>query len=73
MGKYQLSEKGERIKLVLIGQTPGDGNITFDNFVQACVTIKTLTDSFRRFDTDNDGWIQINYEQFLELVIKQRI
>ncbi|KAI8887662.1 EF-hand [Backusella circina FSU 941] len=48
------------------------GNITFDNFVQACVTVKTLTDSFRQFDTDNDGWIQINYEQFLSLVIKQR-
>ena len=41
----------------------GQGNITFDNFVQACVTVKTLTDSFRQFDTDNDGWIQINYEQ----------
>ncbi|KAI8970600.1 hypothetical protein BDB01DRAFT_814828 [Pilobolus umbonatus] len=50
----------------------GHGTITFDNFVQACVTVKTLTDSFRQFDTDNDGWIQINYEQFLDLVIRQR-
>lgn len=50
----------------------GKGNITFDNFVQACVTVKSLTDSFRQFDTDSDGWIQINYEQFLELVIRQR-
>jgi Ca2+-binding EF-hand superfamily protein len=41
----------------------GQGNVTFDNFVQACVNVKTLTDSFRSFDTDNDGWIQINYEQ----------
>lgn len=40
----------------------GRGDVTFDNFVQACVTVKTLTDSFRKFDTDNDGWIQINYE-----------
>ncbi|KAI8369451.1 uncharacterized protein BYT42DRAFT_584524 [Radiomyces spectabilis] len=50
----------------------GKGDVTFDNFVQACVNIKTLTDSFQRFDTDRDGWIQINYEQFLELVIRQR-
>jgi Ca2+-binding EF-hand superfamily protein len=41
----------------------GKGDVTFDNFVQACVTMKTLTDSFRQFDNDQDGWIQINYEQ----------
>ncbi|KAG0184321.1 Programmed cell death protein 6 [Apophysomyces sp. BC1034] len=53
-------------------KSTGNGNVTFDNFVQACVTVKTLTDSFRAFDTDNDGWIAINYEQFLELVVRQR-
>lgn len=42
--------------------TTGKGDVTFDNFVQACVSIKSLTDSFRRFDTDGDGWIQIKYE-----------
>ena len=50
----------------------GKGDVTFDNFVQACVTMKTLTDSFRQFDNDQDGWIQINYEQFLDLVVRQR-
>ncbi|RIB05460.1 hypothetical protein C2G38_2133243 [Gigaspora rosea] len=50
----------------------GKGDVTFDNFVQSCVTVKTLTDSFRRYDTDNDGWIMINYEQFLELVVNNR-
>ncbi|KAI9262692.1 hypothetical protein BY458DRAFT_515108 [Sporodiniella umbellata] len=53
-------------------KTKGKGDVSFDNFVQACVTVKTLTDSFRQFDTDADGWIQINYEQFLELVARQR-
>ncbi|KAI8338227.1 hypothetical protein BC941DRAFT_424968 [Chlamydoabsidia padenii] len=52
-------------------KTQGKGNVTFDNFVQACVMVKTLTDSFRGFDTDQDGWIQINYEQFLDLVVRQ--
>ncbi|KAI8889480.1 EF-hand [Backusella circina FSU 941] len=73
---YNLSDNFIRVlvqKFDKYGHTPGSGNITFDNFVQACVTIKTLTDSFRHFDTDNDGWIQINYEQFLQLVITQRI
>ncbi|CAG8588580.1 11269_t:CDS:2 [Paraglomus brasilianum] len=50
----------------------GKGNVTFDNFVQSCVTIKTLTDAFRRFDTDNDGWIMISYEEFLRLVVNNR-
>ena len=40
----------------------GKGDVTFDNFVQACVTVKTLTDSFKQYDTDCDGWIQIKYE-----------
>jgi Ca2+-binding EF-hand superfamily protein len=50
----------------------GKGEVTFDNFVQACVTVKTLTDSFRQFDNDSDGWIQINYEQFMDLIVRQR-
>lgn len=48
---------------LFIGARTGRGDVTFDNFVQASVTVKTLTDSFRKFDTDNDGWIQISYEQ----------
>ncbi|KIM57611.1 hypothetical protein SCLCIDRAFT_1219291 [Scleroderma citrinum Foug A] len=48
------------------GPTPG---ITFDRFVRACVTVKTLTEAFQRVDTDNDGWIQINYEEFMKLCI----
>jgi len=45
------------------------GDITFDRFVRACVVIKTLTESFQRMDTDRDGWIQINYEQFMKIVL----
>jgi len=48
------------------GPSPG---ITFDRFVRACVVVKTLTESFQAVDTDRDGWIQINYEQFLKIVL----
>ncbi|THH06751.1 hypothetical protein EW145_g3864 [Phellinidium pouzarii] len=44
------------------GPPPG---ITFDRFVRACIVVKTLTESFRRMDSDGDGWIQVNYEQFM--------
>jgi peflin len=48
------------------GPPPG---ITFDRFVRACVVVKTLTEAFQTVDTDRDGWIQINYEQFLKIVL----
>ncbi|KAJ1721399.1 hypothetical protein LPJ53_004061 [Coemansia erecta] len=50
----------------------GRGAITFDNFINACVTIRSLTDSFRRLDTDQDGWANINYDTFLQLVISNK-
>ncbi|CAO3664017.1 unnamed protein product [Rhizopus microsporus] len=40
----------------------GNGEITFDNFVQACVTLSTLTNLFRSRDYENRGSITINYE-----------
>ena len=48
------------------GAPPG---ISFDRFVRACVVIKTLTESFQRLDNDRDGWIQINYDQFMQTVL----
>ncbi|CAO3683028.1 unnamed protein product [Umbelopsis ramanniana] len=68
---YNLSDKFINL-LIQKYDKYGRGDVTFDNFVQASVTVKTLTDSFRKFDTDNDGWIQISYEQFLELVVNNR-
>jgi len=43
--------------------------ITFDRFVRACVVIKQLTEAFQKVDTDRDGWIQINYDQFMAIVL----
>jgi len=48
------------------GQASG---ITFDRFVRACVVVKTLTESFTRADTDRDGWIQVSYDQFMQMVL----
>ncbi|RPD57828.1 EF-hand [Lentinus tigrinus ALCF2SS1-7] len=43
--------------------------ITFDRFVRACVVIKQITETFQKLDTDRDGWVQINYEQFMHTVL----
>ena len=61
----------------------GDGQISFDMFVQSMVTLKTLTDVFKQFvlmsdeadfrlDTDRDGFVTIGFEQFLEIILRQR-
>ncbi|GJE90860.1 EF-hand domain-containing protein [Phanerochaete sordida] len=48
------------------GPKPG---ITFDRFVRACVLVRTLTEAFKTRDTDHDGWIQVNYEDFMVMVL----
>ena len=46
----------------------GKGQIYFDAFVHLCVTLQTITGSFRQRDTDMDGVITIGYEDFLAIV-----
>lgn len=48
------------------GSEVGEATITFDRFMRACVFVKQFTESFNNLDTDKDGWLQLNYEQFLQ-------
>ncbi|XP_015930733.1 programmed cell death protein 6 isoform X2 [Parasteatoda tepidariorum] len=45
-------------------------SITFDDYIQACVTLQSLTAAFRAHDTDMTGVIRISYEEFLIMVVK---
>lgn len=49
-----------------LGTQVGDQAITFDRFMRACVFVKQFTESFESLDTDKDGRLQLNYEQFLK-------
>jgi len=51
------------------GRGAPSAGISFDRFVRACVVIKQLSEAFQRLDTDRDGWIQINYDQFMQTVL----
>lgn len=51
----------------------GRGTILFDDFIQCCIVLYTLTSAFRQFDTDQDGVITIHYEQFLQMVFGLKI
>ena len=47
-------------------QSPGgEGGMSFDLFVQSCIGLKRMTDVFKRYDTDRDGYITLSFEEFL--------
>ncbi|KAG0268769.1 Alpha-1 3/1 6-mannosyltransferase alg-2 [Linnemannia exigua] len=68
---YNLSEAIVQL-IVTKYDVRGQGDISFDNFVQSCVTIQTLTSAFRRIDVAGTGVVTMTYEQFLGLVINNR-
>lgn len=64
---YRLSDKFYQL-ITRKYDRDAQGKIYFDSFVQLCVTLQTMTSAFRSHDTDQDGIIQISYEDFLCLV-----
>ncbi|KAF2088143.1 EF-hand [Saccharata proteae CBS 121410] len=43
----------------------GENAIGFDLFVQACISLKRMTDVFKKYDEDRDGYITLSFEEFL--------
>jgi hypothetical protein len=39
--------------------------MSFDMFVQSCISLKRMTDVFKKYDTDRDGYITLSFEEFL--------
>lgn len=46
-------------------KSPNRHGMSFDLFVQACITLKRMTDVFKRYDDDRDGYITVSFEEFL--------
>ncbi|KAH9384967.1 hypothetical protein HPB48_026999 [Haemaphysalis longicornis] len=55
--------------LIMKYDREGKGSITFDDFILCCLSLQALTDTFRRYDTDQDGLINIRYEDFIKAVL----
>ncbi|XP_042208301.1 programmed cell death protein 6-like isoform X1 [Homarus americanus] len=51
----------------------GKGVVHFDDFIQCCIVLHTLTQAFSYHDSDRDGVITISYEQFLHMVFSLRV
>ena len=39
--------------------------MSFDLFVQSCIVLKRMTDVFKKYDDDRDGYITLSFEEFL--------
>ena len=50
----------------------GNEAMSFDLFVQSCLTLKRLTDVFIRYDNDRDGFITLSFEDFLTEILQSR-
>jgi len=64
---YRLSERMYTILITKFDRT-GQGSINFDDFIQCCIILQILTNSFRFRDYTKSGWITIGYEDFLSMV-----
>jgi len=42
-----------------------EGKMSFDLFVQSCIILKRMTDVFKKYDDDRDGYITLSFEEFL--------
>ncbi|GFT93893.1 programmed cell death protein 6 [Nephila pilipes] len=69
---YRLSDNFYSL-LVRKFDRDGTNTIKFDDFIQCCVLLQSLTAAFKYHDTDFDGWIRISYEEFLTLVFSLRM
>uniref|UniRef100_A0A1I8IUU3 Programmed cell death protein 6 n=1 Tax=Macrostomum lignano TaxID=282301 RepID=A0A1I8IUU3_9PLAT len=69
---YRLSDAFYNL-LIRKFDRQGKGSIFFDDFIQACVMLQTLTAAFAQHDTQRNGWITINYETFLSIVFNTAV
>jgi len=44
--------------------------MSFDLFVQACISLKRMTDVFKRYDEDRDGYVTLSFEEFLTEILR---
>ena len=44
---------------------PPQAGMSFDLFVQACISLRRMTDVFKRYDDDRDGYITLSFEEAL--------
>lgn len=62
---YHLSPSFVAFLFKTYDKSKGGGNMSFDLFVQSCISLKKMTDIFKGYDKDRDGYIMLSFEEFL--------
>jgi len=68
--RYRLTERFVEI-LFRTYDKRNEGAMSFDLFVQACISLKRMTDVFKKYDEDRDGYITLSFEDFLTEILRQ--
>jgi len=69
---YRLSPKFSEMVVTKFDKSHKQG-VDFDYFIQICVTLQSLTDAFRKKDTNMTGNISLRYEEFLAMVLDNQL
>ena len=69
---YRVSEQFTR---TVVGRfdVATRSQLTLDNFIHACVTLKTVTECFSAKDTERKGLVTLQYEELLTMVFGNRV
>lgn len=67
---FKISEEYER-KIFEAHDVRGRGTLSFDLFVQACISLQRIASVFKRYDTVDErgmpkGWAYFSFEQFCQ-------
>ncbi|KAK0612961.1 hypothetical protein B0T17DRAFT_511323 [Bombardia bombarda] len=68
--RYRLSDRFVSI-LFRTYDKRNENVMSFDLFVQACISLKRMTDVFKKYDKDRDGYITLSFEDFLTEILRQ--
>ncbi|WEW59954.1 hypothetical protein PRK78_005436 [Emydomyces testavorans] len=69
---YRTFESRGRARATPVAMGEKDA-MSFDMFVQACLTLKRMTDVFKKYDDDRDGYITVSFEEFLTEIEKKSL
>ena len=47
-------------------------SLKFDDFIQSCVMLRSLTDAFRTRDSNLNGIITVSYDDFMTMAISNK-
>lgn len=65
---YRLSMNFSNLVVSKLNRN-GGRTIHFDDFIKICVMLKSLSDRFRAKDTTQTGVVNLQYEEFLQIVV----